>query len=262
MVKSEEKMPFYVIKSRTLKICLAIIIVSILLAVSIDGVSAAQVYFGYPNRKVPVYSVKTEEKMVAISFDAAWGADKTEEIMKILKEYNCNATFFLVGFWTDKYGEIVKKIDENGFEIGTHSNTHPDMTKLSSEQIQQELESSIKLIKDITGKEVKFFRAPYGAYNNTLIDVAAEMGLTTVQWSIDTLDWKGLSGEEICSRVINNVKPGSIILCHNNSDHILEGLPLILDRLIKQGYKIGGIGDLVLTENYEIDRNGIQIPLS
>ena len=95
-------MPFYVIKSRTLKICLAVIIVSILLAVSIDGVSAAQVYFGYPNRKVPVYYVQTEEKRVAISFDAAWGADKTEEIMEILQEYDCNATFFLVGFWTDK----------------------------------------------------------------------------------------------------------------------------------------------------------------
>ncbi len=255
-------MPFYVIKSRTLKICLAIIIVSVLLAVSIDGVSAAQVYFGYPNRKVPIYYVQTEEKEVAISFDAAWGADKTEEIMKILKEYNCNATFFLVGFWTDKYGDIVKKIDENGFEIGTHSNTHPDMTKLSSEQIKQELESSIKLIKDITGKDVKLFRAPFGAYNNNLIDISEEMGLKTIQWDVDSLDWKGLSGEEICTRVLNNVRSGSIILFHNNSDHILEALPLVLDRLTKQGYKIGAVGDLILTDNYEIDRNGMQKPLS
>ena len=251
-------MPFYVIKSRTLKICLVLIIVSILLAVSIDGVSAAQVYFGYPNRKVPVYYVDTEEKKVAISFDAAWGADKTEKIMEILKEYNCNATFFLVGFWTDKYQDIVKKIDENGFEIGTHSNTHPDMTKLSNDAIKNELESSIKLIKDITGKDVKFFRAPYGAYNNQLIDCAESMNLITVQWSIDTLDWKGLSGEEICTRVLNNLKPGSIILCHNNSDHILEALPMILDRLQKQGYKVGAVGDLVMTKNYEIDRNGMQ----
>ena len=262
MVKSEEKMPFYVIKSRTLKICLAVIIVSILLAVSIDGVSAAQVYFGYPNRKVPVYYVQTEEKRVAISFDAAWGADKTEEIMEILQEYGCNATFFLVGFWTDKYGDIVKKIDENGFEIGTHSNTHPDMTNLSQDQIKLELEASIKLITDITGKEVKFFRAPYGAYNNTLLDTAQSMGLTTIQWDVDTLDWKGLSGEEICTRVLSNVRPGSIILCHNNSDHILEALPLILDRLIKQGYTVGAVGDVVLTENYEIDRNGMQKPIA
>ena len=145
-------MPFYVIKSRTLKICLVVIIVSILLAVSIDGVSAAQVYFGYPNRKVPVYSVETEEKTVAISFDAAWGADKTAELINILNEYNVKDTFFLVGFWTDKYADMVKLIDDNGMEIGTHSNTHPDMTTLSAETMKSELETSISLIKNITGK--------------------------------------------------------------------------------------------------------------
>lgn len=209
-------MPFYVIKSRTLKICLVLIIVSILLAVSIDGVSAAQVYFGYPNRKVPVYYVQTDEKRVAISFDAAWGADKTQGILDILEDFNVRATFFLVGFWTDKYGDMVEIIDQSGMEIGTHSNTHPDMTKLSAESIKNELEASINLIKDITGKEVKLFRAPYGAYNNTLLDTAASLGLETIQWDVDTLDWKGLSGEEICSRVLKLVKNGSIILCHNN----------------------------------------------
>ena len=252
-------MHFYVVKSKTIVVCLIMIIVSILLAVSIDGVSAAQVYFGYANRKVPIYYVQTEEKQVAISFDAAWGADKTEGIMKILKEYNAGGTFFLVGFWTDKYGDIVKKIDENGFEIGTHSNTHPDMTKLSADQMKQELETSMKLITDITGKEIGLFRAPFGAYNNTLLDTASNLGLKTIQWDVDTLDWKGLSGEEICSRVLSNVKNGSIILCHNNSDHILEALPLILDRLQKQGYKITCVGDLIYQDNYTIDRNGMQI---
>lgn len=251
-------MPFYVVKSRTLKICLVVIIVSILLAVSIDGVSAAQVYFGYPNRKVPVYSVQTEEKRVAISFDAAWGADKTQGIIDILNDFNSKSTFFLVGFWTDKYNDMVRVIDQNGMEIGTHSNTHPDMTKLSTESIRSELETSINLIKNITGKDVKLFRAPYGAYNNTLLDTATDLGLITIQWDIDTLDWKGLSGEEICARVLKYVKNGSIILCHNNSDHILQALPLVLDRLQKQGYTIGAIGELIYTENYEIDRNGVQ----
>lgn len=251
-------MPFYVIKSRTLKICLVVIIVSILLAVSIDGVSAAQVYFGYPNRKVPVYSVQTDEKRVAITFDAAWGAEKTSGIIEILNEYNVKATFFLVGFWTDKYADMVKLIDDNGMNIGTHSNTHPDMTTLSAESIKSELETSISLITNITGKEVKLFRAPYGAYNNTLLETASSLGLTSIQWDVDTLDWKGLSGEEICSRVLKYAKNGSIILCHNDSDHILEALPLILDRLQKQGYTIGSVGDLIYTENYEIDRNGVQ----
>lgn len=255
-------MHFYVVKSRTIITCLIMIVVSILLAVSFDGVRASQVYFGYANRKVPIYYVQTDEKRVAISFDAAWGADKTQGIMDILKEYDSNGTFFLVGFWTDKYADMVKKIDENGFEIGTHSNTHPDMTKLSSESIKNELSTSIKLITDITKKEVKFFRPPYGAYNNTLLDVASDMGLISIQWDVDTLDWKGLSGEEICTRVLNNVRPGSIILCHNNSDHILDALPLVLDRLKKQGYKVGSVGELVKQDSYEIDRNGMQKSLA
>ena len=254
-------MPFYVIKSRTLAFILVVIITAVLLAVSIDGVNAAGVYFGYANRKVPIYYVQTDKKQVAISFDAAWGADKTQGIIDILKEYNAGATFFLVGFWTDKYPDMVKKIDESGFEIGTHSNTHPDMVKLTADQIKQELETSMKLITELTGKDVKVFRPPFGSYNNTLINTAESLGLKTIQWDVDTLDWKGLSGEEICQRVLDNVKNGSIILCHNNSDHILEALPLILDRLQKQGYKVTSVSDLIYSDNYKIDRNGMQISL-
>ena len=107
-------MHFCVIKSRSLKIFAALLVVVVLLAVSINGSTSAQVFFGYAPRKVPIYSVDTSEKQVAISFDAAWGADKTEEILEILDEFNVNATFFLVGFWVDDYIDMVKKIDEAG----------------------------------------------------------------------------------------------------------------------------------------------------
>ena len=98
------------------------------------------------NKKLPVYSVEDDTK-VALTFDAAWGADKTKQIVDICKEYNVRATFFLVGFWVDKYGDMVKYIDTNGFEIGTHSNTHPDMAKLSKDAIEKELDKSMELIK-------------------------------------------------------------------------------------------------------------------
>ena len=88
------------------------------------------------------------------------------------------------------------------------------------------------------------------------------LNLKTIQWDVDSLDWKGISGEEICQRIITRVKNGSIILCHNNSDHILEALPLVLDRLKKQGYKITSVGDLIYQDNYEIDRNGMQKSLN
>ena len=251
-------MHFCVIKSRTIKICLAMLLVVVLLSVSINGTTSAQVYFGYSTRKVPIYNVETEEKQVAISFDAAWGADKTQGIIDILKEFDVSATFFLVGFWVDDYPEMVKAIDEAGFEIGTHSNTHPDMVKLDKSTMKSELETSISKIKEVTGKDVSLFRAPYGSYNNDLLDTAENLGLKTIQWDVDSLDWKGLSASEIANRITSRVKNGSIILMHNNSDNIIEGLRLILLSLQNMGYKIGSVSDLVIADNYTIDRNGVQ----
>ena len=251
-------MHFCVIKSRSLKIFAALLVVVVLLAVSINGSTSAQVFFGYAPRKVPIYSVDTSEKQVAISFDAAWGADKTEEILEILDEFDVNATFFLVGFWVDDYTDMVKKIDEAGCEIGTHSNTHPDMVKLDIESVSEELSTSVSKIEAVTGKKVTLFRAPFGSYNNQLLEVAESMNLKTIQWDVDTLDWKGLSASEINSRVLSKVQNGSIILMHNNSDHVLDGLRLILTTLKNKGYQIGSIGELVYADNYTVDRNGVQ----
>ena len=249
---------FCVVKLKSIRFVLVVLLAAVLLAISFNGVSSAQVFFGYNAKLVPVYSVETEKKQVAISFDAAWGADKTQGIMDILAEYDVGGTFFLVGFWVDKYGDLVKEIDERGFEIGTHSNTHPDMTKLSADAMEKELTTCVDMIENITGKNVELFRPPYGAYNDTLIKTSEKLGLIPIQWSVDSLDWKGISAQEITTRIINNVKNGSIILCHNNSDHILDALPMILDRLTAQGYTVTSVGDLVYKENYEIDRQGVQ----
>lgn len=223
-----------------------------------DTESVASVFFGNSGRKIPIYSVETEQKKVAISFDAAWGADKTEDILTTLKEYNVGATFFLVGFWVKEYPQMVKKIYNQGFEIGTHSNTHPDMCKLSAEDIKSELTTSIKLINDVVDSPVKLFRAPFGSYNNTLITTAESLGLTTIQWSLDGLDWKGISAKDITTRVLSKIHPGNIVLFHNNSDHIVEALPMILQRLKMQGYTISCIGDLIIKDNYIINHAGVQ----
>ena len=251
-------MPVCVIKSRTIKIFLAMAVVVVLLALSFEGGACAQVWFGYSTRLVPVYRVDTQEKQVAISFDAAWGADKTEEILSVLEEYEVGATFFLVGFWVDKYPEMVQKIDEAGFEIGSHSNTHPDMANLSSENIAKELDISVEKIKAITGKDVTVFRPPYGSYSNDLINACSSRGLIAVQWDVDSLDWKGLSATDVTTRVMNNVQNGSIILMHNNADNVVQSTRMVLERLTKEGYKITSVGDLIYHSNYSIDRNGVQ----
>ena len=251
-------MPFCVIKSRTIKIISAFILVAVLLCVPFSGGAAAMVWFGSSTRKVPIYNVDTQEKQVAISFDAAWGADKTEEIIDVLQEYGCSATFFLVGFWVDKYPETVKAIDEAGLEIGTHSNTHPDMATLSEESIRSELTLSMEKITAVTGKEVKVFRPPYGSYNNTLLNVCDDLGLKAIQWDVDSLDWKGLSAGEVCKRVMNKAKNGSIILMHNNADNVVQSTRLTLDYLTKAGYKVTSVGELIHWEDYRIDANGVQ----
>lgn len=251
-------MPFCVIKSRTIKIFFVMLAVVILLCISFEGGACAQVWFGSSSRLVPIYRVDTQEKQVAISFDAAWGADKTQEIIDILKEYDASATFFLVGFWIDKYPDMVKAIDEAGLEIGTHSNTHPDMVKLDKTTIKNELTTSMEKITEITGKEVKVFRPPYGSYNNDLLNVCSSLGLSAVQWDVDTLDWKGLSASEVTSRVMNHVQNGSIILMHNNANHVTESLRLTLDWLTMKGYKVTSVGELIYSENFTIDSNGVQ----
>ncbi len=209
-------------------------------------------------RKLPVYSVETDEKKVAITFDAAWGADKTKEIMDICESEGIKATFFLVGFWVEKYPELTKEIYERGFEIGTHSMTHPNMPKLTKEKITDELLTSIKLIERSAGCKVRLFRPPFGDYDNKLISVCEELKIQTVQWDVDTLDWKGIPPAEIVQRVEKLVKKGSIILCHNNGKYITKALPLIISALKGRGYEFVKAGELIYTEDFTIDHTGRQ----
>lgn len=251
-------MKFLVLKKRSVFLAVCVLLVAIMLSLNFAGSASASVYFGQVPRLVPIYQVDTNEKKIAITFDSAWGADKTLKILDLLKEYNVNATFFLVGFWVDKYPDMVKAINEQGVEIGTHSNTHPDFATLGAEQMKMELTTSVEKIENITGKKVELFRAPYGSYNNAVINTATDLGLKTIQWSVDTLDWKGLSGTQMLNRVLSKIGNGGIILCHNNSDNILDGLRLILERLTTSGYKFVSVGDLIYKSDYKIDNLGIQ----
>ena len=252
-------MRFLCLNAKPFKIIFSLAIVAIIASTAVYKSSSASVYNGYAERKLPIYGVQTEKKNIAITFDAAYGSEETLKIIDILKQKNVTATFFLVGFWVEKYPELVKTLDESGIEIGTHSNTHPYMSKLSSAQMQAELSTSMELIKNITGKEVSLFRPPYGDYNDTLISVADELNLETIQWSVDSLDWKGLTTSQMMARITPNVENGSIILFHNNSDHIVEALPVIIDTLLEQGYSLVHVSDLIYKDNFTINNNGIQI---
>lgn len=246
------------ISIKPVKIFISLLLVCITLGLMLSATNSQTVYFGYAERKVPIYSVDTKEKKVALTFDAAWGADKTSKIIEILTKNNVGGTFFLVGFWSEKYQDKIKEIDSAGLDIGTHSNTHPKMSQLSTSQIEHELSVSMKAITDVTGKPVRYFRPPYGDYNDNLLITADSLGLQTIQWSVDSLDWKGLTSDQILTRVKSGVHDGAIILFHNNSDNIVEALPLVISFLKSQGYKMVKLSELIYDSDYIIDNNGLQ----
>ena len=150
-------------------------------------------------RLLPIYCVETDKKQIAISFDAAWGNDDTEQLIKILGEYKVPATFFVVGAWVDKYPESVKALSDAGHQIQNHSNTHPHMPQLSREQMRDEIESCNKKIADVTGVTPTLLRPPYGDYDNALIEVMDSLKMHTIQWDVDTIDIKVMTNEYHCA---------------------------------------------------------------
>ncbi len=212
------------------------------------------------NRLVPIYYVETSDKKVAFSFDASWGAAYTPSILEILRENNIKTTFFLTGFWVEKYPGMVKKIFDEGHEIGNHTFTHPHLNSLSEDQIKEELDKIGQMIRDITGKQPDLFRPPFGEYSNKVVATAKKCGYQTIQWSIDSLDWQELGKEPMIKRVTENLHPGAIILFHNNGEYTAEALPEIIVYIKEKGYKIVPISELLYKDNYYIDSNtGAQI---
>ena len=209
-------------------------------------------------RVLPIYSVERDNKAIALSFDAAWGNEDTQQLIDILNSYNVKATFFLVGDWVDRYPESVKQLYDAGMEIGNHSDNHAHYTKLSSDGIVADVTACNEKIKAITGEAPTLFRCPYGEYDDHVVSAINTMGMQVIQWDVDSLDWKDLSAEEIYERVTSRAAPGSICLFHNAALHTPEALPSIIEYLLSEGYSIVPISQLIYTENYTIDHAGRQ----
>ena len=208
---------------------------------------------------LPIYNVKTNEKKIAFTMNCAWNVDDIDSILETLKNNNVHITFFMVGEWVDKYPEAVKKIYEAGHEIGSHSNTHPHVNKLSAEKNLEEIKLSVNKIEQITGQKTNIYRAPYGEYNDTVIKTAQENGYYTIQWNLDTLDYKGLTGEEMWNRLKNKLENGSIILSHNGTKHTADSLDMLIKNIKEKGYEVTTVSNLIYKDNFTINNNGTQI---
>ncbi|NLK08259.1 MAG: polysaccharide deacetylase family protein [Firmicutes bacterium] len=204
-------------------------------------------------RLVPIYRVDVPTQKMSISFDAMWGADYTDELLRILRENDVRTTFFLGGYWVEKYPEYVKKIVESGHEIGNHTYSHPHLNSLAPEGIRQELQRNHDNIKAITGQDSFLFRPPFGEYSNKVIQTAEELGYYTIQWSVDSLDWKDVSAGFILDRILDQAGPGEIVLMHNNGTHTAAACSQLLPELKRRGYEIVPISELIYRDNYMIE---------
>jgi len=211
------------------------------------------------SRLVPIYFVETTEKKVAISFDASWGSEFTPRLLETLQENDIKTTFFLTGFWIEKYPDLVKKIADEGHELGNHTATHPHLNTLDKESVKSELERVHASLHQLTGKEPYLFRPPFGEYSNKVIEAASDLNYLTIQWSIDSLDWKELGKDTIVKRVTDQLHPGAIVLFHNNGRYTADALPEILKFMKDNGYTVVPISELLYKDNYYIDNsNGAQ----
>lgn len=152
-----------------------------------------------------------------------WGNEDTQQLIDILAEHDIRATFFVVGEWVDKYPESVKALYDAGHEVMNHSNTHPHFTQLSSSQMAAEVKACADKIEAVTGVRPNLFRPPYGDYNDSVVSTMRNEGFYTIQWDVDSLDWKKPGSDAIVKRVLEKTKSGSIILFHNAAEQTACG---------------------------------------
>ena len=208
---------------------------------------------------IPIYSVGRDDGKVAITFDCAWGAEDMESILATLKSHNCKATFFVLGTWAEQNPDTMKKIVADGHEIGNHSYNHTHYTAMSQNDMLADIDKCNKAIKDTSGISPTLFRAPSGDYNNSVIETVHSKNMEYIQWSVDSLDWRNLTCEQMLERIMPKTKSGDILLFHNDTGHTAESLDKILTELEKKGFSFLKVSDLIYKDNYTIDHTGRQI---
>ena len=247
-------------KKAILNISAIILLIAASLALSLPNMQTVFAVAKAEKRKLPIYCVDTPDKRVSISFDAAWGADDTDQILKILRDNDIRATFFLCGYWVTKYPEEVKKIHAEGHDIGNHGDTHAHGAELSLEKNKAEILGAHEKVKNLLGIDMNLFRPPYGEYNDTVITAAEETGYYTIQWDVDSHDWMGKGVEAEVKQVLDHkhLRNGSIILFHNDAKYTPAALEIIIKGLKEKGYEIVPISQLIHKDSYYMDHEGRQ----
>lgn len=213
------------------------------------------------NKELPIYCVDTKEKVLSLTFDVAWGNEDIKDVLKILKKEKVKATFFFSGDWVERYPKDVEKIYKAGHDIGNHGDNHKYMTRLSKEKQQEEIRGAHDKVQGLLGISMDLFRPPYGDYNSEVIKNAEETGYYSIQWSIDSLDWKEPGVDAVIDKVCHHkaLDNGGIILMHTGTKCTKKALSPMIQNLKAQGYQFVPISKLIYKNSYRINPEGKQI---
>ena len=211
-------------------------------------------------RVLPIYGTDDETMRISLTINCAWGAQDIPDFLEVLKQYNVRATFFVVGTWAEKYPDMVKRIYEAGHEIGNHSYSHRLPSQSTREQLEQEIRRCNEIVEQITGVKPVLYRAPSGDYTEDVINLANRLGMASIKWTADSVDWKkDISKKDLINRILNRTQSGGILLFHNDTQYTLEALPEILEQLSARGFCFVPVSELIYQDNYEMNAQGIQV---
>ncbi len=225
-----KKTTFYMIISNSL---IALMLLSLSVITFVDPVKsvvmqdALRVY----------YNGNTNNKNVSLMFNVYWGNEYLAPILNILKEEGIKTTFFVGGVWVDKYPELLLDIVADEHEIGNHGYFHKSHDELNYQQNQDEIFNNHKLVKQLINVDMNLFAPPSGAFNETTLQVAKNLGYSVIMWTKDTVDWRDADADIIYNRAIKNLKNGDLILMHPTKA-TTTALPNVIKQIKQNGYNI------------------------
>lgn len=241
-------MKVYLLDLSKLKMILALGLAVVLISLLFAGALVKEPPTTPAQGKVqPVYKVKTNKKVAALTFNVNWGTRVAGEVLEILKKQDVRATFFVSGSWAKKYPEAARRITAEGHQLASYGDRQIFLGAEGKATIRDEIGKSRRFIKESTGQYPSLMRPPYGDWNEALLETAAEEGCTLVLWSVDSLDIQTPGAPVIVNNVMNKIHPGAIVMmsASDTAAQTPEALPRVIDGLKSEGYSLLTVQELL-----------------
>ena len=197
-----------------------------------------------PGKPQPIFHGNIGEPKIAFACNVFWGEEFLPDMLNTLEGNNIKITFFIGGSWGNRFPNLVTELSTRGHELGNHTYSHPHPNTLSKDKNKEQIQRAEQLITQLTQIKTTLYAPPYGEYNDTVLLAAAELGYTTIMWTIDTIDWQRPPAEIIINRVMKKINNGAIILIHP-TESTAKALPELIRQIKNQGYTISTVTDII-----------------